>query len=117
MDFLISSAYAQDAGAAAGGAAGGAGGFGMMNIFFLVVLFGVFYFMLIRPQQKRMKEHKAMLGQLARGDEVVTNGGVAGRVDNIGEHFITVEVADKVKLKVQKQSITQVLPKGTLKSS
>ncbi|MGB8635932.1 MAG: preprotein translocase subunit YajC [Rhodanobacteraceae bacterium] len=114
MDFLISSAHAQTAGS---GAASSAGGFGMMNILFLVVLFGVFYFMLIRPQQKRMKEHKAMLGQLARGDEVVTNGGMAGRVDDIGEHFITVEVADKVKLKVQKQSISQVLPKGTLKSS
>lgn len=114
MDFLISSAHAQDAGAAAGGSAGG---FGVMNILFLVVLFGVFYFMLIRPQQKRMKEHKAMLGQLSRGDEVVTSGGMAGRVDDIGEHFITVEVADKVKLKVQKQSISQVLPKGSLKSS
>ena len=114
MDFLVSSAHAQTA---AGAAGSGAGGFGMMNILFLVVLFGVFYFMLIRPQSKRAKEHKAMLGQLAKGDEVITNGGMAGRVDHIGDAFITVEVADGVKMKIQKQAISQVLPKGTLKAS
>lgn len=113
MDFLVSSAYAQ----AAGGAPEGAPGLGMMNIIFFAVLIGVFYFMLIRPQQKRMKEHKAMLGQLSRGDEVVTNGGLAGRVDALGEHFITIEVGDQVKVRVQKQAISQVLPKGSLKSS
>lgn len=113
MDFLVSSAHAQSAGA---GAASG-GGFGMMNIVFLVVIGLMFYFMLIRPQQKRAKEHKAMLGQLGKGDEVVTNGGMAGRVVELGDHFISIEVADQVKLKVQRQSISQVLPKGTLKSS
>lgn len=114
MDFFISSAQAQSA---AGGAAPGAAGFGVMNILFLVVIVGVFYFMLIRPQQKRMKEHKAMLAALGKGDEVVTNGGMAGRVADIGENFVSVEVADKVVLKIQKHAITQVLPKGTLKAS
>lgn len=112
MDFLISSAQAQTAGGAAP-----APGFGMANFVFLALLIGVFYFLLIRPQQKRMKEHKAMLGQLGKGDEVVTNGGLAGRVDAIGEHFVTVELADQVKVKVQKHAISQVLPKGSLKAS
>ncbi len=114
MDFFISSAQAQAASGAAGNAAAGSG---MMTIIFIVVLGGMFYFMLIRPQNKRMKEHREMLSQLGRGDEVVTNGGIAGRVEELGESFVTVEVADKVKLKVQKHAISQVLPKGTLKSS
>lgn len=112
MNFLISPAYAQEAGAATA-----PGGSGLMNIIFLVVLCGVFYFMLIRPQAKRAKEHKQMLSQLAKGDEVMTNGGVAGRIAEIGDHFIQVEIASNVIVRVQKQSIAQLLPKGTLKSS
>ncbi|HEY3521139.1 MAG TPA: preprotein translocase subunit YajC [Rhodanobacteraceae bacterium] len=82
----------------------------------LLILFGIFYFMLIRPQMKRQKEVRTMLSQLARNDEVIA-AGIAGRVDEIGESFVTVEIAPNVKIRVQKGAITQVLPKGTLKSS
>ncbi len=110
MSPLVSDAYAQ----AAGGAMGG-GGFG--QIILLVVFVGVFYFLLIRPQQKRMKDQQAMLGRLATGDEVVTGGGVLGRISEIGDPFVTLEVADGVRIKVQKAQITQLMPKGTLKSA
>ena len=83
----------------------------------LVVFFAVFYFFIIRPQSKRAKEHRNMLSALAKGDEVVTAGGMAGRVDDIGEAFVSVEVANNVKVKVQKHAITAVLPKGTLKAA
>ncbi len=86
-------------------------------IIFMVVIFGAMYFMMIRPQTKRQKEHRAMVAALAKGDEVVTNGGIAGRVDEVGESFITVEIAANVKIKVQKGAVSQVLPKGTLKSA
>jgi len=75
----------------------------------------VFYFMLIRPQMKRAKEQRAMIGGLAKGDEVVTNGGIAGRIDELGDSFVTLEIAANVKIKLQKSAITLVLPKGTLK--
>jgi preprotein translocase subunit YajC len=75
------------------------------------------YFMMIRPQAKRQKEHRAMIAALAKGDEVVTNGGIAGRVDEVGESFLTIEVAPNVKVKLQKGAVSQVLPKGTLKSA
>lgn len=82
----------------------------------LIGLFVVFYFLMIRPQMKRQKEHRTMLAALSRGDEVVTNGGIAGRVEEVGESFLTVEIAPNVKVRVQKGSISQVLPKGSLKS-
>ena len=85
-------------------------------IIMMVVLFGLMYFMMIRPQAKRQKEHRALIAGLAKGDEVVTNGGIAGRVDEVGETFITVEIASNVKVKVQKGAVQQVLPKGSLKS-
>jgi preprotein translocase subunit YajC len=77
----------------------------------------MFYFMLIRPQQKRAREHQALLSKLSAGDEVVTSGGVLGRVTEVGDTFITLEVADGVRIKVQKVQITQLVPKGTLKSA
>jgi len=83
----------------------------------LIGLFVVFYFLMIRPQMKRQKEHRQMLSALAKGDEVVTNGGIAGRVEEVGESFLTVEIAPNVKVRVQKGSVSQVLPKGSLKSS
>jgi preprotein translocase subunit YajC len=83
---------------------------------FLILLFVVFYFLLIRPQQKRAKEQKKMISELARGDEVIA-AGILGRVENVGEHFLTVEVADNVQIRVQKGAVSTVLPKGTLKSS
>ncbi|CAM0998121.1 MULTISPECIES: preprotein translocase subunit YajC [Rhodanobacter] len=109
MSFPISPVLAQ---AAAPQPAGG----GMSMIIMMVVLFGLMYFMMIRPQAKRQKEHRALIAGLAKGDEVVTNGGIAGRVDEVGETFITVEIASNVKVKVQKGAVQQVLPKGSLKS-
>jgi len=110
LDLLISPAYAQAAGQPA------SGGFGM-SLLFPILLIGVMYFLMIRPQMKRAKEHRAMLEKLAKGDEVLTNGGIAGTVTDIGENFITVEIADNVRIRVQKGSIANVLPKGTLKSA
>jgi len=109
MSFPISPVIAQ---AAAAQPAGG----GMSMIIMMVVLFGLMYFMMIRPQMKRQKEHRALIAGLAKGDEVVTNGGIAGRVEEVGETFITVEIAANVKVKVQKGAVQQVLPKGSLKS-
>jgi preprotein translocase subunit YajC len=88
----------------------------MSMIIMMVVLFGLMYFMMIRPQMKRQKEHRALISALAKGDEVVTNGGLAGRVEEVGETFITVEIAANVKVKLQKGAVQQVLPKGSLKS-
>ena len=106
---LISPAYAQTA------AAPGAGGFSQIII--LVVFVAIFYFMLIRPQQKRQKDQQAMLSKLASGDEVVTSGGILGRITEVGETFVTVEIAEGVRIKVQRGQISQLVPKGTLKSS
>jgi preprotein translocase subunit YajC len=77
----------------------------------------VFWFLMIRPQMKRQKEHRELLGKLAKGDEVLTSGGVAGRVAEIGDNFIGVEIADGVVVKMQKGAVSAVLPKGTLKSA
>jgi len=83
---------------------------------FIILLFVVFYFLLIRPQQKRAKEQRKMIAELAKGDEVIA-AGILGRVEDIGEHFLTLEVADNVLIRVQKGTVSNVLPKGTLKSS
>jgi preprotein translocase subunit YajC len=107
---LISTAQAQ---AAATSPAGG----GMSQILILVAFVAVFYFLLIRPQQKRAKEHQAMLGKLASGDEVVTAGGIVGRVTEVGDSFVVVEIADNVRIKVQRAQITSLLPKGTYKGN
>jgi len=109
MDFLISPAYAQ----AAGGSASG----GLSQILILVVFVGIFYFMLIRPQQKRMKDLQAMLAKLAVGDEVVTGGGILGRVTELGDPFITLEIAEGVRIRVQRSQITQLTAKGTMKGN
>jgi len=98
-------------------AAPGAAGGGLPMLIMMIALFGLMYFMMIRPQMKRQKEHRQMVSALAKGDEVVTNGGIAGRVEDVGETFITVEIAPNVKVKLQKGAVQQVLPKGTLKSS
>ncbi|HVN99151.1 MAG TPA: preprotein translocase subunit YajC [Steroidobacteraceae bacterium] len=111
MDFLISPAYAQAATAPPGAGAG------VSQIVILVVFVAIFYFMLIRPQQKRMKEQQAMLAKLASGDEVVTSGGILGRITEVGETFITLEVADGVRIRVQRGQISQLMPKGTLKGA
>ena len=107
LDFFISSAHAQDA-AQPGG---------LMSFLPLIVIFIIFYFLLIRPQMKRAKEHKQLVAQLGNGDEVVTNGGLLGRIINVDESFVTVEFADNVQIKVQKHAIASVMPKGTIKSA
>ena len=111
LDALIPAAHAQAAGAAPAAPSM------MSSLLFPIILIAIMYFLMIRPQMKRQKEHRAMLEKLAKGDEVITNGGIAGTVSNIGESFITVEVADGVQLRVQKGAIANVLPKGTLKSA
>ncbi len=107
---LIGTAYAQ----AAGGAQGGMDLVGLMP---LILLFVLLYFLMIRPQAKRAKEHRTMLQALQKGDEVVTGGGTLGKISHVGEQFVTVEVAPNVEIKVQKTSVQTLLPKGTLKSA
>jgi preprotein translocase subunit YajC len=109
VDFLISNAYAEGAAAPAGG--------GIEMLLMMGVFFAIMYFMIIRPQQKRAKEHKQMLESLSKGDEVVTGGGVLGKVAGINENFVELTVADNVVIKVQKQAVASVLPKGTMKGA
>jgi preprotein translocase subunit YajC len=109
MEWLIPSAFAQ--------AAGGAQPNAFVQLLPLVLIFVVFYFLLIRPQAKRAKEHKAMVAALAVGDEVVTSGGILGKVTETGEQFLTVEIAEGVRVKVQRHTVGAVLPKGTLKNA
>ena len=110
-NILISDAQAQ----AAGGA--GLGGGSLQQILILVVFVVVFYFLLIRPQQKRAKEHQAMLAKLGAGDEVVTAGGIVGKINDISDAFVTLEIADNVRIKVQRSQVTSLVPKGTYKSA
>ena len=111
LDFLIPVAHAQAAGAAPAAPSM------MSTLLFPILLIAIMYFLMIRPQMKRQKEHRAMLDKLAKGDEVITSGGIAGTVAAIGESFVTVEVANGVQLRVQRAAIANVLPKGTLKSA
>ncbi|MFJ2995551.1 preprotein translocase subunit YajC [Pandoraea pneumonica] len=87
-----------------------------MSFLPLVLMFVVLYFIMIRPQMKRQKETRNMLAALAKGDEVVTSGGLAGRISKVGETFVTVEIAENVEINVQKGAITTLLPKGTIKA-
>ena len=109
MNALIPDAWAQ------AGAAGGASG--MAPLLMMVVFIVIFYFLLIRPQQKKAKDHQALITKLANGDEVVTTGGLLGKVVEVGDTFLTLEVADGVRVKVQKFQIASLMPKGTLKSA
>jgi preprotein translocase subunit YajC len=109
MSFFIQDALAQAAPAPTGTDS-------MLSMLPLLLVFVVFYFFLIRPQAKRQKEHKTMVSALAVGDEVVTAGGVLGKVSTLGEQFVEVEIADGVRIKVQRHTIGAVMPKGTLKS-
>ena len=106
---LISNAYAQTA-----GAAGSMGG--LMEFLPIIPMFGVLYFLMIRPQMKKAKEHKAMIDALSKGDEVVTSGGIAGKITKVGDTYVGVEIADNVEIQLQKPAVAMVLPKGTLKS-
>ncbi|KZE29797.1 protein translocase subunit yajC [Crenobacter luteus] len=97
-------------------AANGTAGLDLMGFLPMIAIFAVFWFLLIRPQQKKMKEHQKMLTALEKGDEVVTQGGVAGRVTKVGEAFLTVEIANGVEIQVQRSAVAGKLEKGTLKS-
>jgi preprotein translocase subunit YajC len=108
IDLVITSAHAQ--------AAPGPFGSDLMAFLPMVAIFVVFYFLLIRPQQKKAKEARAMLEALQKGDEVVTAGGILGRISKISDQYVTVEVADKTEVTVQRSAIAQLLPKGTIKA-
>ncbi len=105
---LINPAWAQGSGGAAGG--------GIESMILIVLMFGVLYFLMIRPQMKRAKEHKTMIEALQKGDEVITSGGVLGRISKINENYVTLEVSDKVEILVQRPAVQLVLPKGTIKN-
>jgi preprotein translocase subunit YajC len=114
MDFVLSLLISEAAAQAAAPESGG--GPSLINALFLpVMLIVVFYFLLIRPQQKKQKEHRAMIEALAVGTEIVTGGGVLGKITELGEQFLTVEIANGVNIKVQRSSIGTVLPKDTIK--
>jgi len=109
MNGLIPDAFAQ--------AAPSAGPGGFAPILMMVVFVVIFYFLLIRPQQKKAKEHQALVSKLSAGDEVVTTGGILGKVTEVGDSFVTIEIADGVRIKVQKFQVGSLMPKGTLKSA
>jgi preprotein translocase subunit YajC len=106
---LINTAFAQGSGAPAGGS-------GMESLILIVLMFGVLYFLMIRPQMKRAKEHKTMVEALQKGDEVIAAGGILGRISRINESYVTLQVAENVEVQVQRPAIQLVLPKGTIKN-
>jgi len=112
MSFFISQAYAEGAAPAAGAASDPT-----MSLLFFVGMIVIFYFLLIRPQQKRAKEHRKMVEAIGKDDEVVTNGGILGKIVELGEQYITVEIAENVKVRIQRNAISTVLPKGSLKAA
>jgi len=109
MNALIPSAWAQAGTSSSSGQ--------LAPLLMMVVFIGIFYFLLIRPQQKKAKDHQAMLAKLSVGDEVVTSGGILGRVTEVGDTFVTLEIADSVRIKVQRGQVSSLMPKGTLKNA
>ena len=107
MSFFINDAMAQSAGGQQGGT--------LELILPLLLMFGIFYFLLIRPQQKKAKEHKNMVGALKKGDEIITNGGILAKITEVEESFMTCKIAENVEIKVQSQAVSAILPKGTIK--
>jgi len=107
MSFFINDAMAQGASAQGGT---------LELILPLLLMFGIFYFLLIRPQQKKAKEHKNMVGALGKGDEIITNGGLLAKITDVDENFLTCQIADKVEVKIQRHAVASVLPKGTIKN-
>ena len=105
---LITPAYAQGAGGASGG--------GIESMILIVLMFGVLYFLMIRPQMKRAKEQKAMVDALQKGDEVITAGGLVGRITRLSEGYVTLEVSSNVEVQLQRAAVQLVLPKGTIKN-
>lgn len=111
MSFLISVAHAADTAAPAGAPPGGEA----MQFIMLAAFAAIFYFMIWRPQAKRAREHKELCTNLQKGDEVVTSGGICGKVVKVVEDFVVIEVSDTVELKIQRNAVAAALPKGTLK--
>lgn len=109
LDFLIPAAQAADAGAPSGGGLPG------LDIFIIVAFALVFYFIVWRPQSKRAKEHRELVASISKGDEIVTNGGVIGKVNRIEDQYLVVEIAPNVEMKLQKGAVAAALPKGTIK--
>ena len=109
---FISSAFAQTAPAAA---SGGDMQSTLMSMLPLLVMFLVLYFVMIRPQMKKQKEHRTMIDALAKGDEIITAGGFVGRVSKLGDGFLTIEIASGVEVQMQRSAVIQVLPKGSMK--
>lgn len=107
MNFLIPVAHAAGGGGAQGGSA-------IYSVGMIVVFFVIMFLLVIRPQMKRQKEHKKLIENLQKGNEIVTSGGVAGRIRDVGEHFLVVEIAKDVEIHVQKSSVSSVVPKGTM---
>jgi preprotein translocase subunit YajC len=107
MNFLISNAYAQQ------GAPQGS----LIDLWPLVVIFIAFYFLLIRPQQKKQKAHTEMVAALQVGDEVMTAGGILGRITGVSDHYAVVQISDNTEIKIQKASVSQVVPKGTFEEA
>ncbi|MDT8404046.1 preprotein translocase subunit YajC [Sulfuriflexus sp.] len=110
MSFFISEALAEGNGQAA------TQGDPMTSLIFMVVIFAVFYFLLIRPQAKRAKQHRQLVASLSKGDEVLTSGGIYGKLSNVADDHVDVDIADGTTIKVQRQAVASVLPKGTIKS-
>lgn len=106
MNVFISNAYA----------AGASGSNELMSFLPLVVIFVLFFFMIIRPQMKAAKEQRAMIAALQKGDEVITSGGIVGKISKVSEAFVSVEIAPNTEITVQKQAVQSALPKGTIKS-
>ncbi|MEQ8205365.1 MAG: preprotein translocase subunit YajC [Woeseia sp.] len=104
MEFFISNAYAQ----------GAQQGDAFSFLLPMLIIFGAFYFLLIRPQQKRQKAHTALIGALKTGDEVMTAGGILGLVTGVSDHYATLKIADDVEIKVQKSTVSAIVPKGTI---
>ena len=107
LEFFIQNAWAEEAHPQGGG---------IMGFLPLILIFVVFYFFLIRPQMKQAKEHKQMVEALTKGDEVVTNGGLLGKINKVGDNFIILEIAKDIEVKVQKHAISATMPKGTIKT-
>ncbi|MDH3325357.1 MAG: preprotein translocase subunit YajC [Gammaproteobacteria bacterium] len=110
MDFFISAAHAE-------GAAPAGGVEGALGFIPLIVIFVIFYFLIIRPQVKRAKDHKKLTESVSKGDEVVTGGGLLGKVIDVNDNFVTLEVSDGVEVKIQRQSVSSLVPKGTIKTA
>ena len=108
MDFFISNAMAAGESPQGGG---------LQLVFMVALFFGIMYFMIIRPQSKKAKEHASLLDSLTKGDEIVTNGGILGKIVNLGDNFVELKVSDSSNIKIQRHAISSVMPKGTMKGA